>query len=133
MTRLSFAIPSKGRLKEQSEKWLAESGFRLRQQGGGRGYTAALKGLPEIDVMLLSAREIAEGLISGDLHVGITGEDLIHDLSSDVERDVHRFRQLGFGGADVVVAVPAAWFDVVSMADLEAAAALFREKHGRQI
>ncbi|MEM9054353.1 MAG: ATP phosphoribosyltransferase [Pseudomonadota bacterium] len=133
MTRLTIAIPSKGRLKEKSEDWLSRSGFKLRQIGGGRGYRAELKGLADADIMLLSAREIAEGLIAGQLHVGITGEDLIHDLSSDVGRDVHVLRRLGFGGADVVVAVPAAWLDVETMADLEAAGALFRERHGRRM
>lgn len=133
MSRLTLAIPSKGRLKEKSEDWLKASGFKLRQKGGGRGYSAELSGLGEADVMLLSAREIAEGLIAGQLHIGITGEDLLHDLSGDVDRDVHVMRRLGFGGADVIVAVPAAWLDVETMADLEAAGALFRERHGRRM
>ncbi len=133
MTRLTIAIPSKGRLKEKSEDWLEASGFKLRQLGGGRGYRAQLDGLPDVDVMLLSAREIAEGLISGALHVGVTGEDLLHDLSGDVERDVQVMRRLGFGGADVIVAVPAAWLDVETMADLEAAGAQFRARHGRRM
>ncbi len=133
MTRLSIAIPSKGRLKEKSEEWLSKSGFKLRQKGGGRGYSAELSGLSDVDVMLLSAREIAEGLISGQIHIGITGEDLLHDLSADVDRDVSVLRRLGFGGADVIVAVPQAWLDVDTMADLEAAGALFRERHGRRM
>ncbi|MEM7638171.1 MAG: ATP phosphoribosyltransferase [Pseudomonadota bacterium] len=133
MSRLSIAIPSKGRLKDNAEAWLTASGFKLRQKGGGRGYSAELKGLPDAEVMLLSAREIAEGLISGQLHVGITGEDLLHDLAGAFERDVSVMRRLGFGGADVIVAVPAAWLDVETMADLEAAGALFRERHGRRM
>jgi len=133
MTRLSIAIPSKGRLKEKSEAWLAKAGFKLRQKGGGRGYSAELNGLDNVDVMLLSAREIAEGLIDGQIHVGITGEDLLHDLSGAPETDFDVLRRLGFGGADVIVAVPAAWLDVETMADLEAAGALFRERHGRRM
>ncbi|MCR9270506.1 MAG: ATP phosphoribosyltransferase [Hyphomonadaceae bacterium] len=133
MTRLTIAIPSKGRLKEKSEEWLTASGFTLRQKGGGRGYSAELKGLPEADVMLLSAREIAEELIAGNLHIGITGEDLLNDLSPSIETDVEIMRRLGFGGADVIVAVPAAWLDVETMADLEAAGVLFRERHGRRM
>ncbi len=133
MTRLSFAIPSKGRLKQNTETWLAACGFRLRQIGGGRGYTAALDGQPEIDILLLSAGEIAEGLISGSLHLGITGEDLLYNMSTDIERDVHVLRRLGFGRADLVVAVPAAWLDVDTMADLEAAGAQFRLQHGRRL
>ena len=133
MTRLSVAIPSKGRLKENAESWLQASGFKLRQVGGGRGYRAELKGLPDSDVMLLSAREIAQELIAGNLHVGVTGEDLIHDLSNDVARDIDVLKRLGFGGADVIVAVPAAWLDVDTMSDLEAAGAQFRERYGRRM
>lgn len=133
MNKLNIAIPSKGRLKEKSEDWLLSSGFKLAQKGGGRGYTAELKGLPDANVMLLSAREIAEELIRGNLHIGVTGQDLVHDLSGDVERDVHVIKPLGFGGADVIVAVPAAWLDVDTMADLEAAGALFRARHGRRM
>lgn len=133
MTKLSFAIPSKGRLKENTEAWLKSCGFSLRQVGGGRGYSAELRGMPEVDIMLLSAREIAEGLISGALHLGVTGEDLMHDLSRDVASDVHVLHKLGFGNADVVVAVPAAWIDVDTMSDLEAAGAQFRQRHGRRM
>lgn len=133
MTRLSIAIPSKGRLKEKSEQWLSASGFKLRQKGGGRGYSAELEGLGDVDVMLLSAREIATGLIEGQIHLGITGEDLLNDLSASPEADFEVLHRLGFGGADVIVAVPAAWLDVETMADLEAAGALFRERHGRRM
>lgn len=133
MTRLTIAIPSKGRLKDKSEEWLGKSGFKLRQKGGGRGYRGELDGLADADVMLLSAREIAEGLIDGQIHIGVTGEDLLHDLSANAAGDFDVLYRLGFGGADVVVAVPSAWLDVETMADLEAAGALFRERHGRRM
>ncbi len=132
MSRLTIAIPSKGRLKEQTEAWLAGIGHPLRQIGGERGYTAEIDGL-DAEVRLLSAREIAQGLIEGSLHFGVTGEDLLHDLAPDGPEDFRVLQRLGFGGADVVVAVPQAWFDVDSMADLEAAGAAFRKSHGRRL
>ena len=52
MTRLTIAIPSKGRLKDNAEAWFSKAGFTLKQAGGERGYTAELKGLPEADVLL---------------------------------------------------------------------------------
>lgn len=133
MSNLSFAIPSKGRLKENAEAWLKSCGFRVRQLGGSRGYRAELKGIGDVDMMLLSAREIAQGLIAGELHIGVTGEDLLNDLSNDIARDAAVIKKLGFGHADVVVAVPAAWLDVDTMTDLEAAAAAFRTRHGRRL
>lgn len=133
MSALKLAIPSKGRLKERCEDFLAGCGFQLRQKGGERGYRAELAGLPEADVLLLSASEIAEAVIKGDVHVGVTGEDLLHETSPDLERDAAVIKRLGFGGADVVVAAPQAWLDVSTMADLEAAAALFHTRHGRRM
>ncbi|MEE2878382.1 MAG: ATP phosphoribosyltransferase [Pseudomonadota bacterium] len=133
MSRLTIAIPSKGLLKDNAEAWFAKAGFKLKQAGGERGYTAELKGLAEADVLLLSAREIAQGLIDGAFHIGVTGEDLLHDLSTDLPRDASVIKRLGFGGADVIVAVPAAWLDVNTMSDLEAAGARFRQRHGRRM
>lgn len=132
MSRITIAIPSKGRLKEQTEDWLASIGHRVRQIGGERGYTAEIEGL-DAEVRLLSAREIAQGLIDGTLHLGVTGEDLLHDLAPDGPQDFEVLQRLGFGGADVVVAVPQAWFDVDTMADLEAAGAAFRKAHQRRL
>lgn len=132
MTRLTIAIPSKGRLKEQTEAWLTGIGHPVRQIGGERGYTAEIDGL-DAEVRLLSAREIAQGLIEGSLDFGVTGEDLLNDLAPDGPEDFRVLKRLGFGGADVVVAVPQAWFDVDSMADLEAAGAAFRKAHGRRL
>jgi ATP phosphoribosyltransferase len=40
-------------------------------------------------------------------------------------------QKLGFGFADVVVAVPECWIDVTTVADLEDIAFPFRRRHGR--
>ncbi len=133
MTAPTLAIPSKGRLKEQAEAWLTAHGLPLRQLGGERGYRARIETLPDVDVRLLSAREIAEGLIAGELHLGITGEDLLHDLAPEGPADFEIAARLGFGRADVVVAVPAAWLDVDTMAGLQAAGAAFRKRHHRRL
>ena len=42
-------------------------------------------------------------------------------------------KALGFGHADVVVAVPTAWIDVSTMADLADVASDFRARHGRRL
>ena len=133
MSKLSFAIPSKGRLKEQTEQWLAGLGFPVSQIGGDRGYQAEIAGLGDVEMRLLSAREIAQGLIDGSLHIGVTGEDLLHDLAPEGPGDFRVVRQLGFGGADVIVAVPQAWLDVDTMSDLEAAGAAFLKLHHRRL
>ena len=116
---LILAVPSKGRLKEQVEAWLGDCGLKLSVSGGSRGYMAELKGAPGVQVRLLSAGDIAETLDAGEVHLGVTGEDLLRERGGDIDARVLLLRALGFGRADLVVAVPKSWIDVETMADLE--------------
>ena len=130
---LIIAIPSKGRLKEQVEAWLADCGLELAAAGGARGYIAALKGLPDAQVRLLSAGDIAEALDAGEAHLGVTGEDLLRERGEGLDSRVLLLRGLGFGRADLVVAVPKSWLDVDTMADLEEVAHDYLARTGRRM
>jgi ATP phosphoribosyltransferase len=130
---LILAIPSKGRLKEQTEAWLADCGLPVRLAGGARGYAAKLDGLPEIEVRLLSAGDIASGLYAGEVHLGVTGEDLLRELAHDLDGRVMLVQALGFGAADLVVAAPKSWIDVDTMADVDEVAHLFLARTGRRL
>ena len=130
---LSLAVPSKGRLQEQVQRYFAEAGAALTQANGARGYHAALSGFPDIDVMLLSASEIAASLVAGDVHLGVTGEDLLREAAPELESQIKLVKPLGFGFADVVVAVPQYWIDVSTMADLDDVCAAFVHRHRRRL
>lgn len=132
MSELIIAIPSKGRLKEQAEAWLADCGLHLAVSGGVRGYLASLTGLPGAQVRLLSASDIADALGAGEAHLGVTGEDLLRERG-DLESRVLLLRALGFGRADIVVAVPKSWLDVDTMADLEEVAHDYLARTGRRM
>ena len=125
-----FAIPSKGRLQEQTADWLKGCGFSLTREGGDRAYRAGLEGLGAVDVRLMSAREIAIGVDAGDIHIGVTGEDLLREVSAAPDKRMAFLRGLGFGRADVVVAAPQGWIDVSDMADLEDVAVRERDARG---
>ena len=129
---LIIAVPSKGRLKEQVEAWLADCGLDLAVSGGARGYLASLKGLPGAQVRLLSASDIADALGSGQAHLGVTGEDLLRE-GGHLESRVLLLRPLGFGRADLVVAAPKSWLDVETMADLEDVAHDYLARTGRRL
>jgi ATP phosphoribosyltransferase len=130
---LVLAVPSKGRLQEQAQEYFADAGMRLRQAAGARGYRATMEGFPEIDVRLLSASEIASAIIAGDAHLGITGEDLLREQATELEKSIALVKPLGFGFANVVVAVPQAWIDVADMADLDDVCAAFFQRHRRRL
>ena len=130
---LTLAIPSKGRLKDNCNAWFAERGVTMEQTAGARGYRASFAGMPEVDVMLLSAGEIASALLTGDIHLGITGEDLLREEAPELTGRMHLIKPLGFGFADVVVAVPGSWIDVTSMADLDDVCAAYANAHKRRL
>ncbi len=81
----------------------------------------------------MSASEIVAHLAAGTAHLGITGEDLIREGLADADEAVELLTPLGFGHANVVVAVPQAWIDVRTMADLDEVAADLRARHGRKM
>ena len=87
--------------------------------------------LDGIDVAYISASEIVSALNSGRAHLGVTGEDIIRENIVNADERVALLKPLGFGHANVVVAVPACWVDVNAVSDLEAAAVAFRREHGR--
>ncbi|MGB3719782.1 MAG: ATP phosphoribosyltransferase [Proteobacteria bacterium] len=130
---LIFAVPSKGRLMEQTAEALARVGLNLRKTGNDRGYRGEIEGIDGVEVAFVSASEIAQYLKSGRAHLGITGEDLIRENIIDADQRVELLRPLGFGHADVVVAVPACWLDIRKMADLQAMAPTFRRIHERRL
>src|SRR5690606_8420563 len=70
---------------------------------------------------------------SGSVDLGVTGEDLARESLEEVDARIEFAARLGFGNADVVVAVPDVWLDVTSMADLNDVAADFRQRHGRRL
>lgn len=129
--KLTLAIPSKGRLMEQTAEAFAKARLGIKKVGHARGYRGEIEGLDGIDVAFVSSSEIAAALKSGSVHLGITGEDLVRETISDADTRVTFLNKLGFGFADVVVAVPQCWIDVATVADLESVAGPFRAAHGR--
>jgi ATP phosphoribosyltransferase len=130
---LRLAVPSKGRLMEQAFDWFGQRGLAMRLSGAGREYAGAVDGLPGVELVLLAAAEVPRDLAAGRVHLGVTGSDLVQDRLSGWRARVAELAPLGFGRADLVIAVPAAWIDVDTLDDLDAAAAAFRSRHGHRL
>jgi ATP phosphoribosyltransferase len=130
---LVIAVPSKGRLMENAHAFFARAGITLKQPGGGRDYRGLVPEIPGVEVAYLSAAEIAGQLATGGVHLGVTGEDLVREMIPNSDTRVLLLDGLGFGFANVAVAVPQAWIDVRAMRDLDDVVAAFHARHGRRM
>src|SRR5258707_10646598 len=81
----------------------------------------------------MSSAEIAAALASGEVHFGITGEDLIRETVPSSDAAIALLQPLGLGYADVGGAVPRAWIDVANMADLDDVCTAFHARHHRRL
>jgi ATP phosphoribosyltransferase len=128
-----LAVPAKGRLQENAESFFARAGLELIKPRGARDYRGTIADLPEVEVAYLSASEIVELLAQGAVHIGLTGEDLVREMIPAADQHVVLIDGLGFGFANVAVAVPQAWIDVHTLADLDDVATAFRLAHERKM
>ncbi len=131
--KIIIALPSKGRLMEQASNLFEEAGIAIERSGQTRGYFGRLNRFDDVEVRFLSASEIAYSLKNDRIHLGITGEDLLREAIDDFDARISIKKRLGFGPADVVVAVPQSWLDVATMADLEEVSLEFQRTHTRRL
>lgn len=130
---ITIALPSKGRMKDDASAIFDKAGLKIVAVGNERSYRGRVEGLDDVEIAFLSASEISREIGSGSIDFGVTGEDLIREGLSEADARVEFCARLGFGHADVVVAVPEIWLDVDTMADLGDVAADFRARHGRRL
>lgn len=126
-----FAIPSKGSLYDAALGFLESSGLKVSRPNP-RQYTARIKALPQVEVLLHRSADVVQKVMAGDVDIGITGLDLLSELAADEPNVVIAVEDLGFGGVDLVLAVPEAWVDVQSWRDLADLAAEWAAE-GRQL
>jgi ATP phosphoribosyltransferase len=127
---IKLGVPSKGRLMEKTFDWFGARGITLSRTGSDREYAGAVEGVEGVSLILLSAGEIPRELAAGRINFGVTGTDLVQEKLPLWEQQVEPVRELGFGFADLVLAVPKAWVDVDTLDDLDAVATAFRQRHG---
>ena len=113
---LKIAFPSKGRLRKDLEKLLSNKKINFIEEGNDRNYIAKLSNNEDVLVYFMGAKEIVTQLDEGNIHLGITGDDLVQEYMFDYITKVSNELILDFGKADLVVAVPKIWLDVTTMA-----------------
>ncbi len=127
---IRLGVPSKGRLMEQTFDWFAERGVTLSRSGSDREYAGRVDGAEGVSLVLLSAGEIPRELAAGRIEMGVTGTDLVREKLAGWTSDVVELAPMGFGHADLILAVPDCWRDCRDLDDFAAIARDFRAEHG---
>lgn len=127
---IRLGVPSKGRLMEQTFDWFASRGITLTRSGSDREYAGRVQGADGVSLVLLSAGEIPRDLAAGRIELGVTGTDLVRERLAGWRSDVVEVAGMGFGHADLILAVPDCWRDCTDLDDFAAIARDFRAAHG---
>ena len=114
---LRFAIPSKGSLYDGTLQFLESCGLQV-VRSNPRRYTANISGLTDAEVLLHRPADIVEKVSGGEVHLGISGLDLVEELRGDSDELLVLYDDLPFGRCELVIAVPETWIDVTSWRDL---------------
>jgi ATP phosphoribosyltransferase len=130
--RVTFALPSKGALAEPTIDFLKSCDLKVNQSNP-RQYTATLPALPQVDVLFQRVNDIVYKIADGTVDLGITGLDVVHELTGDDGDVVILHENLRYGRCQLVLAVPETWLDVESMADIADIALELRETKHRNL
>ena len=130
---IKLGIPSKGRLMQDTVDWFGHRGVTVARTGSDREYAGQVAGIDGVELVLLSAGEIPRELSAGRLHLGGTGLDMVRERLAHWDTHVSVLAEMGFGHADLIIAVPDCWSDVQNLDDLDAVAADFRARHGHRL
>lgn len=130
---LRFGLPSKGRLQQKTAEFLQAAGVSFERSSVDREYAGRLIGLDGVEIIFLQAGEMPDRLMRGEIHLGVTGEDLIRERAALWAQRIMLAAPLNFGHADLIVAVPRCWIDVNTTEDLDEVATEFRERHGHPL
>ena len=129
---LVLALPSKGRLYDATARFFEGAGLVIASTYG-RQYTAELRGVEGWKVLFQRAEEITETVGSGTADLGLTGLDFFNEDPGHQDRLLLIIERLGYGFANLVVAIPEHWIDVETVEHLGDLAISFRLSKGRPL
>jgi len=130
---ITIGLPSKGRLKEKAVAFFNNKGLKVLQGNKERNYFAKIENKTNLKIIYLHAKEIIQRLGDGTLDIGISGLDLLNESEKNLQDKISIKKNLDFGNANLVVAVPGDWIDVQTVADLEEVAFDIRSKRNTRL
>ena len=114
---IRLGLPSKGRMEGETFDFLGSCGLKVTKHHP-RQYVASIRAIPEIEVWLQRSADIVHKVCYGNVDLGITGYDSLQEYADEDHAVIVLHEALGFGGCQLVLAVPDTWEDVISMSDL---------------
>ena len=130
---ITIGLQSKGRLKEKAVAFFNNKGLKVLQGNKERNYFAKIENKTNLKIIYLHAKEIIQRLGDGTLDIGISGLDLLNESEKNLQDKISIKKNLDFGNANLVVAVPEDWIDVQTVADLEEVAFDIRSKRNTRL
>ena len=121
---IKIGLPSKGRLKDECFNQAKNVSEILKENGFDN-----IESFNSNQVVFSHSREIVERLSENSLDIGISGYDLLKESLPGIQKNILVYSHLKFGFADLIVAVPDAWIDVQTIADLEEISFEFKDKN----
>jgi ATP phosphoribosyltransferase len=127
-TDVRLSLPSKGRLAQAAQDFLAACGLRV-DKPNPRQYAARIPALPALTVLFQRPGDIVVSVRDGSVDFGITGMDIVAERRGDNGAVLVLHDALNFGYCRLCLAVPEAWEAVHTMADLAARARALARPH----
>jgi ATP phosphoribosyltransferase len=121
-TSIRLGLPSKGRMEGESFAFLESCGLKVTKHHP-RQYVASIRAIPEVEVWLQRSADIVHKVCYGNVDLGITGFDSVQEYVDEDHGLMVLHDSLGFGGCQLVLAVPDIWEDITSMQNLSRLAA----------
>jgi ATP phosphoribosyltransferase len=128
--RVTLALPSKGAIAEPTLNFLRDCGLRI-DKPNVRQYVGLMPSIPQMDVLFQRVRDVVYKVSDGTAPLGITGYDVVCEQPHEDLIVIHD--RLGYGHCQLLVAVPEAWVDVETMADVADVALDYREFKQRNL
>ncbi len=121
-TKIRLALPSKGRMEDETRNLLAKCGLPVNKVNP-RQYVARIVEMPNLEVWFQRSADVVRKVRDGDVDLGIIGLDNVAEYQGATENVVIIHNALGYGHCQLSVAVPENWDHIDSIADLAKLAA----------
>lgn len=115
--KVRIALPSKGRLSQESLKLMEASGLAVRKPNE-RQYQATIPSLPGVEVLFQRVGDIALSVRDGIVDFGISGLDVVRETQNESGNIIVMLKKLGFGSCKLCAIVPESAESVSQMRDV---------------